>query len=307
MKRVLLTGATGFLGLHARGELEARGFEVHTTGSSSLGPAGSAAHHRVDLLDGKQRDALLAAVRPTHLLHLAWAKKPGGELFNSRENYDWLCASLGLAQSFAEHGGQRLVCCGTSAEYDWSYGYCTEHLTPTVPETTYGACKHALRVAVSALARDRQLSWAWPRVFFCYGPNEPRERVVPSVISSLLAGEPALCSHGNQLRGYLHVRDVARALALVVDGDAQGPINVCSATPVPLKAIVLKLGELLGRPELIRLGARPARSNDHPLVLGNNTRLRVELGWQQQIDLDEGLRETIAWWQEQRQSAGTSA
>jgi nucleoside-diphosphate-sugar epimerase len=306
MKRLLLTGASGFLGVHAQVELLARGFEVHTAGlTAPSAEAGSAFHHPIDLLDTKQHGALIAAVQPTHLLHLAWAKKPGGAVFNADENYEWLCASLSLARSFADGGGKRLVCCGSSAEYDWNYGYCTEYLTPTLPETTYGACKHALQVAIEALARDRKLSWAWPRVFFCYGPNEPPQRLVPSVILSLLRGEPALCSHGNQMRGYLHVRDVARALAAIADADVQGPINVCSATPTPLKEVVSQIGALLGQRDLIRLGAIPARTNDHPLVLGNNQRLRAEIGWEPRIALADGLLETIRWWQQRQQSPGT--
>jgi nucleoside-diphosphate-sugar epimerase len=295
VSRVLLTGATGFLGVHCRRELALRGFEVHTVGVRPASPA-SDNHHQLDLLDEEGQRRLLADLRPTHLLHLAWAKKPGGAVFNAIENYDWLSASLRLARLFAEHGGRRLVFCGTSAEYDWSYGYCTEHLTPTVPETTYGSCKHALRVAVEALARDTQLSWSWPRVFFCYGPHEPIQRLIPTVVASLLRGEQARCSHGLQMRGYLHVNDVARALAQLVECDVQGPVNVCSGTPIELRSIVTRIGELMGRPELIALGAIPARKNDHLVVFGNNHRLRAEVGWQPQVSLDDGLRDTIAWW-----------
>lgn len=303
MKRVLFTGASGFIGGHCSAELRARGFELHLTcrrapPTSEVGVT----HHVVDLLDTSRHAALLAAVRPTHLLHLAWASKPGGAVFDADENYEWLGASLSLARSFVRQGGQRLVVCGSSAEYDWNYGYCTERLTPTTPETAYGACKQALMVAVEALARDARVSWAWPRVFFCYGPHEPAPRLVPSVIISLLRGAPALCSHGNQVRDYLHVSDVARAIAQLVDSDVQGPVNISSGQPSTLKELVLQIGALLGRGDLVRLGALPARSNDHPLVVGNNQRLRLEVGWQQQTSSSDGLRQTIDWWRQRTAS-----
>jgi nucleoside-diphosphate-sugar epimerase len=299
-KRLLVTGGSGFLGVHCLPKLLERGFELHATMRRE--PASRLAdvsYHVVDLLDASAQRELLAALRPTHLMHLAWFSRPGGGIYAADENYDWLRASVSLAQAFADHGGARLMVCGSSAEYDWNHGYCTERLTPTVPDTAYGACKLALCVALQALAKSRQLSWAWPRVFFCYGSHEPTERFVPSVISSLLRNEPALCSHGNQVRDYLHVSDVARGLVGLLDSDVEGPVNISSGQPTTLREIALSLGELLSRPELVRLGALPARSNDHPLVVGNSQRLQAEVGWQPQISLIDGLRETIEWWRAQ--------
>jgi nucleoside-diphosphate-sugar epimerase len=259
----------------------------------------------LDLLDTSRHESLMTAIRPTHLMHLAWTNKPGGGIYNTTENYAWLSSSLSLAVSFASAGGTRLVVCGSSAEYDWKHGYCTENLTPTTPDTAYGACKHALRIAIESLAKSRQLSWAWPRVFFCFGAREPAERLVPSVILSLLHDQPALCSHGKQIRDYLHVSDVAQALAEIVDSAVEGPINVCSGQATTLKELVLQIGALLDRTELVRLGAIAARSNDQPLVVGNNQRLQAEVGWQQRKSLNNGLRETIDWWRERETAKAT--
>jgi nucleoside-diphosphate-sugar epimerase len=292
-KRVLITGASGFIGQHCLEPLLARGYEVHAVSSQRRtgGPAG--VHWRqANLLEPGVARALVAEVAPTHLLHLAWYVKPG-KLITSPENFAWVAASMELIQQFAAQGGKRLTVGGSAYEYDWSYGYCVEKLTPTVPDTVYGACKHALNVLVRALADQIGLSAAWGRVFFLYGPHEHPERLVSSVIVSLLRGEPAKCSHGEQIRDYLHVQDVAAGLVALLDSDVTGAVNVSSGQATTIRDIVLSIGQLMDRPELIQLGAIPARSNDARLVVGDNSRLQFEVGWKQQFDLDTGLRKTI--------------
>jgi len=296
-KRVLLTGASGFIGSHCIRPLLDRGYEVHAV-SREPGPAdvSGVTWHTADLVASGAARTLVETVRPTHLLHLAWYVVPG-KLISAPENFDWVTASFELVRRFAEAGGERLAVCGSAYEYDWSYGYCTEGLTPCVPDTVYGACKHALHEMVRSYAAGRQLSAAWPRVFFLYGPNEHPQRLVSSVIRALLRGEPAPCSHGRQIRDYMHVQDVADGLACVLDADLQGAVNVSSAQATTLREIVLAAGRLVGRPELVQLGALPARANDVPLVVGASSRL-AGLGWLPRYDLESGLRHTIDWWKQ---------
>ena len=143
------------------------------------------------------------------------------------------------------------------------------------------------------------LSTAWGRVFFLYGPREHPDRLVSSVIRSLLKGEAARCSHGRQIRDYMHVQDVADGLVALLDSDVEGAMNVCSGQATTLREIVLSIGRICERPDLIQLGAIPARANDTPLVVGDNARLTSETGWKQQLDLETGLRETVDWWRKQ--------
>jgi nucleoside-diphosphate-sugar epimerase len=65
-------------------------------------------------------------------------------------------------------------------------------------------------------------SSAWGRIFFLYGPHEHPDRLVASVIRSILAGQPARTSHGRQIRDYLYADDVADAFVAVLDRGAQG-------------------------------------------------------------------------------------
>ena len=117
MKRVLVTGATGFVGRHSPLALAARGFEVHATCLTGT-PDTSATWHRVDLLDHAQVDRLLNEVRPTHLLHFAWYAVHG-KYWTSTENLRWVESSLALLRSFVDRGGRRAVIAGTCTEYDW--------------------------------------------------------------------------------------------------------------------------------------------------------------------------------------------
>jgi nucleoside-diphosphate-sugar epimerase len=298
MKRVLLTGAGGFIGRHCWAPLLERGFEVVAVTSRDVGESDDPVRWlRADLLDRSQIEPLLAEARPTHLLHLAWIVVPG-QSYDSLDNLRWVQSSLDLVEAFARHGGRRAVVAGTCYEYDQRYGLCHEELTPRAPDTRYGVAKNALQELLSAFAPAWDVSFAWPRLFFLYGPHEHPRRLVSSVICSLLSGEPARCSHGRQLRDYLHAADAAEALAAILDSDLTGPVNVGSGAPVSLRSIVEEIGRQLDRADLPRLGAIPARPGETPLVAADTTRLVEALDWRPRIILADGIEQTIRWWQE---------
>ncbi len=299
--RVLLTGATGFLGVPSVRRAAAAGTEVHAAARSAADelPPG-VAFHAVDLFDRERVAELIAAVRPTHLLHLAWIATPG-VYWTSPENRRWADASVQLLRLFAEHDGRRAVLAGTCAEYDWTAaGRCHEFRTPVRPATVYGTCKNELRRNAEAFATESGLSVAWARLFFLYGPREHPARLVPSVARAVLTGEPAECSAGTQERDFLHVEDAADALVALLFSDAAGPVNVGSGEAVAVRAVVEAVAAAAGRPDLLRLGARPTPPGEPPLLVADDGRLRDEVGWRPRIDLARGLRDTVTWWREQR-------
>ena len=299
MKRVLLTGATGFIGRHCLPSLLAKGYDVHAVSSNAPRETlPGVSWHQTDLLNAEQAAELVAGVRPTHLLHFAWYVAPG-KFWTSSENLRWVQASLSLLNAFASSGGERVVMAGSCTEYDWEYGYCSEERTPLVPSTLYGSCKHALQTMLDAFARQTGISAAWGRIFFLYGPHEHPARLVSSVIGSLLKDEPARCSPGDQIRDFLHVRDVADAFVALLEADVTGPVNIGSGRPVAVKEIVQKIAGRIGRPELACLGALPAAPNESPLVVADVRRLSEEVGWTPRYDLDDGLEQTIRWWRDQ--------
>ena len=285
MTRVLLTGATGFIGRHAAASLREHGLEVHPVSRSE----------GVDLLEPRAADAVVARVRPTHLLHLAWYAEHGS-FWTSSENVRWVEASLRLVRAFAEGGGRRAVLAGTGAEYDWSHGRLDERATPLRPATLYGAAKHGLHVVAQAYADTVGLSLAWGRVHFLYGPGEDPRRLVPSIAIGLAAGEEARASHGRQIRDFAHVRDVADGFTALLASDVRGPVNVASGEGVAIADVVRSLARAAGREDLVRLGAVPARPDDPPELVADVARLRDEVGFRPSRALDDGLAETFAWW-----------
>ena len=295
---MLVTGGAGFIGRHAVLALARQGYEVHaTTRRSGPPPVEGVRWHRADLLEPADVARVLEVARPSRLLHAAWLARPGSH--GDPENARWVEASLGLLRRFHEGGGKRAVLVGSCFEYDWDRGYCVEAQTPLRPSTVYGTCKQAFGDVARAYGEATGLSTAWARVFLVYGPHENPRRLVPAVATSLLRGEPALCSHGEQVRDYLHVEDVAGALAALVGSAVTGAVNVASGEPVALKDVIRLVAEEVGRPDLVRLGARPTAPNDVPFVLANVDRLREEVGWSPTYSLREGVAQTVRWWRDE--------
>jgi len=296
MNRVLVTGARGFIGRHCVPLLVARGYEVHAVSRAPVSTAQTDVRwHQADLLDSAAAPALIDAIRPTHLLHLAWCTTPGA-YWTSPENLQWVASTLALAQEFSR-SGRRMVMAGTCAEYDWGHRVCSERVTPLVPATLYGAAKHAANTVLERYSRGVNVSYASGRLFLLYGPDEAPERLVPSVVRALIAGAPAQCTHGQQVRDLLHVRDAADAFVALLDSDAEGPFNIASGMPIKLADVIYGLASVVGRPDLVRLGAVPARDEPGELT-ADVSRIKRELKWSAQCDLHAGLLETVAWWRE---------
>ena len=296
MKTVLITGATGFIGRHALDPLIARGFRVHGVSSKhGLPEASNVTWHVADLFDAAAVRALLETVAPSHLLHFAWSMVPGGAA-PAQEHVRWVQATLELVRTFAEVGGTRVVAAGSCAEYDWRYGYCVENLTPLVPRSCYGVCKNATRMVCESYFNELRLSLSWARLFFVYGPHEPLARLVPSIVSSLNRGTAAPCTHGEQLRDYLHVEDAAEACVALLDSEVRGPVNVGSGRPSKLRDMAEHIARRMNAEELLRMGAIPVPLDDPPVVVADVRRLTTEVGWRPRHTMEAGLDHTIAWW-----------
>jgi nucleoside-diphosphate-sugar epimerase len=306
-KRVLICGASGFIGRWSVPALLKRGYEVHAVMSTGARkrPIGAqlagAELHRSDILDAAAVERLLIAVRPTHLLHFAWITTP--KLYRtSGENFSWVAASLRLVQAFQAHGGTRAVLAGSCAEYDWSsVDVCREASSPLATAasgaTPYAICKAALQNMLSSYRQHNGLSIASGRIFSPFGPYEHPERLVPSVVQNLLLNREAPCSHGRQIRNFMHVADVGQAFAALLDSALEGPVNIGSDERVSIAAVVERIANRIGRPDLLRLGARPVLTNEPSILVPDVHRLYDELGFRPGFTLEEGLADTISWWQ----------
>jgi nucleoside-diphosphate-sugar epimerase len=307
-KRVLVSGASGFIGRWSVPPLLERGYEVHAVLSAHL-PSGAvgpqlagAKIHRCDLLDPGAGARLLLAVQPTHLLHFAWIATP--QVYRmSAENFSWVAASLHLMQAFQRNGGVRAVVAGSCAEYDWArVEECRETSSPLVSAaataaTPYAICKLALQEMLASYCAYGHLSIGWGRIFSPFGPYEHPDRLVSSVVRNLLLNQEAPCSHGRQVRNFLHVADVGRAFAALLDSALAGPVNIGSTERVSIAALVGCIAAELDRTHLLRLGARAAPADEPAVLVPDVSRLYDEVGWRPRFTLKEGLTDTISWWQ----------
>jgi nucleoside-diphosphate-sugar epimerase len=293
MSRILVTGATGFVGRHVVPELVARGHEVHAVGRTPVQADANVLFRQCDLLNPDAVESVVESIRAESLIHLAWTSAPHVFWF-APDNVDWVAATVRLFRAFVEHGGRRAILAGTCAEYDWSFDLLTEDETPLLPRSLYGRAKLDAANLVFDAASERGTSVAWARIFFVYGPGEPHGRLVPDVISGLLEGRSVECTGGHQQRDYIHVKDVASALIDVLASNFHGNINVASGQCRPVAALIEEIARQLQRPDLIRLGAVPLPPGEPPRLAANTSRLLEQIGFRPKFDLERGVADTIS-------------
>ncbi len=299
--RILVTGAAGFIGSHLVRLLVREGHSV----CAVLQPKRSAERladcidqvrvFSIDLNDCQAVRSMTSEVLPECAIHLAWYAVPGKYL-GAPENLDCVSATIALAGALASVGCRRLVAAGTCSEYDGDYGFLSEEITPLRPRSFYGVCKNAAREILQAYCEKMGMAFAWTRIFLLYGPQEAEVRLVPSVILALLSGQTAKCTHGEQIRDYLHVEDVASAIWAVARSHLTGPVNIGSGDPVKVRTVVETIARLLHGEENVALGALAIDPQEPPLLLADVRRLASEVGWKPSLSLEEGLAKTCEWW-----------
>ncbi|MFN6267569.1 MAG: NAD-dependent epimerase/dehydratase family protein [Alphaproteobacteria bacterium] len=293
-ERVLVTGATGFIGRHIPALLQARGYETHITARSDLPQTAGITAHRVDLLRGDDAQRLIRDIRPDIIIHTAWYVAHG-RFWTAPENTDWLEASTALAAYAAEAGARRFVGIGTCAEYATEAGddaYPWPETRPIAPATPYGEAKAALARRLAEMAEGRaRFGFAWARLFHLFGPGENPARLVPSIMLALREGREAPCASGRPVRDFISTQNAAAAITALATSDVTGPVNIASGAPISIAAMARLIAQIVGRPDLLRLGALPDRPNEPPYMVAHTGRLRREVGFTAPVSLAAELRD----------------
>lgn len=302
--RILVTGATGFIGARVVTQLASLGLEVYANTRKSTPPSWASELKNVHWICGDFASLPAGDVevkRVESCIHLAWYAEPGKYL-ESAENIAVLNKSVQLLEKLADLGCSCFVGAGTCAEYDTTPGFLREN-GPVNPRTLYGSSKLALRYIAEQRCRQLEMNFSWGRIFYLYGPGEHERRVVPSLITTLLQGKIFPASSGEQIRDYLHIDDVASAFVLLATKQGEGVFNISSGTPIRMRGLMKLLENQLDRSDLVRFGETPKSQFDPPFVCGDNSKL-MSIGWMPTIELEDGLRGTIAYWRAKLSNQG---
>lgn len=297
--RIFVTGLSGFIGSHTARILLEAGCEVLglvRPGSDLWRLRGLETRVEIvygDLSHPETYQPTVDAWQPQACIHLAWYAKPG-EYLHSNENLRSLQDSIDLMLFLAKTGCKTIVMAGTCAEYEMQSSMLNED-SKLKPSTLYAACKLAISLIGSQLAEASNINFSWARFFYVYGPYEDKRRLVPAAINSFLEGKPFLSTPGEQVRDYLHVEDLARAMWRMAEVNANDTFNVSSGVPLTVATLLQKIAELTAKAELLRLGELSYRDWEPMYICGDNSRL-LSLGWKPRFSLEDGLRQTIGFW-----------
>lgn len=299
-QKVLVTGASGFIGSHLCQSLISQRAEVSALSRAFRG--NSTANPRwlqIDLEDAASVRDLVHTLHPNVVIHLASQAVGARDLelvlpvFRSN-----LLTTINLLTAAAEIGCQRIVVAGSLEEPD------QDDPQPT-PSSPYAASKWAS----SAYARMFHTLYHTPvviaRLFMTYGPGQQdNQKLVPYTILSLLQGKAPKLTSGNRLVDWIYVGDVvegllAAALATDLDGCT---VELGSGKLTSIRSVVEKIEQLVGSNAKPIFGALPDRAMEQTRMADTNTTY-ARLGWKPVISLDEGLKRTIEWYKRQPSTA----
>jgi dTDP-6-deoxy-L-talose 4-dehydrogenase (NAD+) len=271
-RRILVTGANGFIGKHVTRALTSSACDlilVVRHANADQARRENPAAQVVGSDDLFSESALWWSDKCQDVdavAHLAWFAEPGDYL-DSEKNIDCVIGSLNLAKGAVLSKVKRFIGIGTCVEYDLSPGTLTVG-TELKPTTIYASSKVALYNVLSNWLREGSTEFAWCRLFNLYGEGEDPRRLVPYLRSKLQNGEEALLSEGTQVRDFMDVADAGRLIAQVILSDHQGAVNVCSGEPVTIREIAERIADEYGRRDLLKFGAIPDNLGEHPRIVG---------------------------------------
>ena len=294
MRRILITGARGFLAGPLIARLERRGRLIKIGRSAAPGVL------RYDLSDPEEARALAAAARPDEVYHLAGTTRAR----------DWdgmwrahVSCTVNLLEALAARGAPvRVVIAGSSSEYGAAGGHRRPNEdAPLEPVSTYGSSKHAQTLAALSFAHG-PVAVVVARIFNVLGPGTP-ENLAPGAFAQQIAGiadglRPPEVAVGDLTprRDYVDVRDVASALEVLMRRGRSGECyNVGTGRSTPMSSVLRGLAKTAG----VRVAERvdPARCRPSEVQdLAAGTRKLGALGWKPRIALERSLADTLASW-----------
>lgn len=299
--RVLLTGATGFVGSNLARKLASR-HDVHVLAriESSLAPVSDLLDrvtvHRCDLTDARDTGRLVRAVAPEVVMHTAaYGTRPSqGDVRHMAQVN--LLGTMNVMEACRGLPMKCIIATGSYVEYG-AKSHAMHEEDRLEPVSEYGVTKAAATLYCQQAAQRLGLPITVLRLFTAYGPNEPGHRLVPTIIRAVLAAErPRLSSPGN-VRDWIFIEDVADAFVRIMEFPQPGSVlNVASGLQVSVGDVVRAVQTLVPSALEPIYGLEGSRTYEVPHCEGDSSALRNATGWEPRYSLVEGLARTIAWW-----------
>lgn len=292
--KILVTGATGFIGSAFSKLALTRGHEVGgmmlpAEKPSPLVPASE----RMRWITGTLADLPwreIESFKPDACIHFAWIATPGVYL-ESPENEKHLEWSLNLARRLKGIGLRQFIGVGTCIEYKITDAPLNEDTTPVDPTTLYSRCKNVLRETLEAEARKDGTHFCWGRIFYPYGVGEHPDRLCSALIRKLTRGEKLVLKTPHSTKDYIYIEDLAAAILLTVEKQFTGTINWGTGVGISVREIADQIATMLGRPDLVE-NADPLQTDPLGCVVADAKKLR-ELGWKPAYSLRQGLEKLL--------------
>jgi len=303
VKRVVVTGGTGFVGANLARRCLREGHEVHLLVRRGHDPwrveelRRDVTIHEADLADRARLAAVAAAIRPDWVFHLAVAgayswQTDAGEMVRTN-----VAGTINMVEAFAAAGFEAFVNAGTSSEYG-PKDHAPAEDEPVEPDSSYAVTKVCATLWCRHAARARGLRIPTLRLYSAYGPWEEPRRLVPAlVVKGLRGGLPPLAGAATA-RDFVHVDDVAEAFLAAAAGRPDDPgavYNVGTGVQTTIEEAVARARDLLGIAAEPRWGTMPARSWDTTVWVADNRRIARELGWRPWVSFADGLARTVEW------------
>ena len=275
--KILVTGATGFVGQHVVRWLVNHGYNVTATGTSTEKAKAFDWFDKVTFIPcdyfAEDRNYYEFFGEPDLLIHLAWKGLPNYMVrFHMEEN---LPVEMRFLRSFAESKKTKVAVTGTCYEYGIVNG-CIAENHPTNPNTVYSAAKDSLRRYVEFLAAEFGVSWNWIRLFFLYGEGQSPKSLLPQLEAAIARGDTEFpMSGGEQLRDYLPVEKVAEYVCRIALSEVDGIVNCCSGEMISVRRLVEDRVAELGSDIVLKRGVYGYPVHEGMAFCGDNKKLRL--------------------------------
>ncbi len=295
-RRILITGANGFIGKHLSKALITQDANVFKT-VRHLSQHVEATTVVAELTDQQQVSRVFEQVQPEYVIHLASCKNKGDEAHQFYDTYDVnvLMAKNIIQACQSTPNFKRLITLGSCDEYGLAVTPFKEEAQEN-PTNAYGASKLAITKMLTTLFHSRQFPSVTLRPSIVYGPGQVDNMFISQLVRTLLAGHTFAMSAGEQRRDFLYIDDLVRAIIKSLDANnhVNGRIfNIGSGVAYQLKEVSKIVANIIGETAKVKLGAIKYRSNEVMDYSIDIKQASKHLVWLPTFDLETGLTHTI--------------